>query len=173
MDEDEFEMNDDLTDLTWLTTFNLSKQSGISGENSLTLSPPKSPPSPLIGSYLSPISVQCNDDETDSHKQILAHKKSNSDLAKLLKPIISTYSVQSPHSKVQLRPNLSFSYLTFIAIECSERKRLSVKEIYSWIIQNFPYYGSVPSGSWKNSIRHNLSFNRCFSKVDKNLLAVS
>ena len=40
------------------------------------------------------------------------------------------------------------------------------------MIENYPYFGNVPSGSWKNSIRHNLASNACFSKVDKNLLAM-
>ena len=81
--------------------------------------------------------------------------------------------LQSPPSQTHPpRPPYSFSCLTFLAIESSERKRLSVKDIYAWIIQHFPYYHSVPSGSWKNSIRHNLSYNNCFCKVDKNLLAM-
>lgn len=40
------------------------------------------------------------------------------------------------------------------------------------MIENVPYYRNVPSGSWKNSIRFNLSSNACFSKVDKNMLAM-
>ena len=85
----------------------------------------------------------------------------------------NTATATSSSSTSLQRPPYSFSCLTFLAIESSQRKRLSVKEIYNWITQSFPYYRSVPSGSWKNSIRHNLSYNHCFAKVDKNLLAVS
>lgn len=70
------------------------------------------------------------------------------------------------------KPPFSFACLAFLAIEASARQRLSVKEVYTWITLNFPYYRLVPSGSWKNSIRHNLALNNTFSKVDKNLLAM-
>lgn len=70
------------------------------------------------------------------------------------------------------RPSYTFSCLIFLAIESSHNKRLSVKEINQWVIENFVYYKNVPSGSWKNSIRHNLASNQCFSKVDKNLLTM-
>ena len=69
------------------------------------------------------------------------------------------------------KPPYSYSCLIFMSIESSTRKKLTVKEIYSWILSNFPYFRGIPSGSWKNSIRHNLSHNKCFKKVDKNLLA--
>lgn len=59
-----------------------------------------------------------------------------------------------------------FSSLIFMAIEDSLQKALPVKEIYAWIIQHFPYFKTAPTG-WKNSVRHNLSLNKCFQKVEK------
>lgn len=53
-----------------------------------------------------------------------------------------------------------------MAIEDSVQKALPVKEIYAWIIQHFPYFKTAPTG-WKNSVRHNLSLNKCFQKVEK------
>lgn len=53
-----------------------------------------------------------------------------------------------------------------MAIEDSAQKALPVKEIYAWIIQHFPYFKTAPTG-WKNSVRHNLSLNKCFQKVEK------
>lgn len=58
------------------------------------------------------------------------------------------------------------SSLIFMAIEDSPQKALPVKEIYAWIIQHFPYFKTAPTG-WKNSVRHNLSLNKCFQKVEK------
>lgn len=64
------------------------------------------------------------------------------------------------------KPPYSFSCLIFMAIEDSEQKALPVKEIYSWILDHFPYFRNAPTG-WKNSVRHNLSLNKCFQKVEK------
>nr|XP_023684605.1 forkhead box protein N3 [Paramormyrops kingsleyae] len=64
------------------------------------------------------------------------------------------------------KPPYSFSCLIFMAIEDAPAKRLPVKDIYSWILEHFPYFASAPTG-WKNSVRHNLSLNKCFKKVDK------
>lgn len=53
-----------------------------------------------------------------------------------------------------------------MAIENAQQKALPVKEIYAWIVQHFPYFKTAPTG-WKNSVRHNLSLNKCFQKVEK------
>jgi len=64
------------------------------------------------------------------------------------------------------KPPYSFSVLIFMAIESSPKQRLPVKKIYEWIADQFPFYKQAPKG-WRNSVRHNLSLNRCFRKVDK------
>ncbi|XP_061602541.1 forkhead box protein N3-like isoform X1 [Cololabis saira] len=64
------------------------------------------------------------------------------------------------------KPPYSFSCLIFMAIEDAPNKRLPVKDIYGWILEHFPYFANAPTG-WKNSVRHNLSLNKCFKKVDK------
>uniref|UniRef100_G1NK31 Forkhead box N3 n=1 Tax=Meleagris gallopavo TaxID=9103 RepID=G1NK31_MELGA len=75
---------------------------------------------------------------------------------------------QNPNCK----PPYSFSCLIFMAIEDSPTKRLPVKDIYNWILEHFPYFANAPTG-WKNSVRHNLSLNKCFKKVDKDRSQVS
>ncbi|ELW47848.1 forkhead box protein N2 [Tupaia chinensis] len=64
------------------------------------------------------------------------------------------------------KPPYSFSLLIYMAIEHSPNKCLPVKEIYSWILDHFPYFATAPTG-WKNSVRHNLSLNKCFQKVER------
>eukprot|EP01147_Barroeca_monosierra_P002442 gene2442-5382_t len=50
------------------------------------------------------------------------------------------------------KPNLSFPCLMAFAVLDSSPKRLTVQEIYQWIIANFPYFGSEEAGKgWKNS----------------------
>lgn len=85
-------------------------------------------------------------------------------------------SSSSPSSHVRGRerdslkskPPFSFSLLIYMAIEQSPSKSLPVKEIYGWILEHFPYFSNAPTG-WKNSVRHNLSLNKCFRKVDRSL----
>ena len=70
------------------------------------------------------------------------------------------------------KPSYSFSTLIFMAIENSSDKKLPVKEIYQWIQDNFPYFQKAPLG-WKNSVRHNLSLNKSFKKVDKEKVSLN
>ncbi|RXM99078.1 Forkhead box protein J2 [Acipenser ruthenus] len=61
-----------------------------------------------------------------------------------------------------------FSYATLIsqAIKSTARGRMSLNDIYSWICEQYPYYKNTAAG-WKNSIRHNLSLNKCFRKIPR------
>ncbi|KAL8610945.1 hypothetical protein ACOMHN_042562 [Nucella lapillus] len=72
----------------------------------------------------------------------------------------------NPQKHVNSKPPYSFSCLIFMAIENAPGKKLPVKDIYNWILANFPYFQNAPTG-WKNSVRHNLSLNKCFKKVEK------
>ncbi|KAJ8412630.1 hypothetical protein AAFF_G00115810 [Aldrovandia affinis] len=69
---------------------------------------------------------------------------------------------------LKAKPPFSFSLLIYMAIEQSPSKSLPVKDIYGWILEHFPYFSSAPTG-WKNSVRHNLSLNKCFRKVERSL----
>ncbi|XP_051523666.1 forkhead box protein N2-like isoform X2 [Myxocyprinus asiaticus] len=77
----------------------------------------------------------------------------------------SAGSERDPHKS---KPPLSFSLLIYMAIEQSPSKSLPVKDIYGWILKHFPYFSSAPTG-WKNSVRHNLSLNKCFRKVERSI----
>ena len=129
--------DDDLTSLNWL-----QKRDILKGFDMSSSVPPMSPP---------------HDGEGDFADLLLGQAHLNGDSS----PDGCTNRKKSPS-----KPPYSFSSLIFMAIEESAGKRLPVKDIYSWIMEHFPYFRDAPLG-WKNSVRHNLSLNKCFKKVDK------
>ncbi|XP_026858501.2 forkhead box protein N2b isoform X2 [Electrophorus electricus] len=81
---------------------------------------------------------------------------------------VSSGSPGGERDPLKSKPPFSFSLLIYMAIEQSPSKSLPVKDIYGWILEHFPYFSSAPTG-WKNSVRHNLSLNKCFRKVERSL----
>ncbi|KAG8553995.1 hypothetical protein GDO81_003623 [Engystomops pustulosus] len=65
--------------------------------------------------------------------------------------------------------NQSYAELITQAIESSPEKRLTLSQIYEWMVKTIPYFkdkgDSNSSAGWKNSIRHNLSLHSKFIKV--------
>lgn len=65
--------------------------------------------------------------------------------------------------------NLSYADLITQAISSAGDNRLTLSQIYEWMVQNVPYFkdkgDSNSSAGWKNSIRHNLSLHNRFMRV--------
>ena len=63
------------------------------------------------------------------------------------------------------RPKMSYKKLIFSALMDTPSRRLKLPEIYDWILERYPSFRANKNG-FQNSIRHNLSLNKMFIKVD-------
>ncbi|XP_062826703.1 forkhead box protein J1 [Anolis carolinensis] len=68
----------------------------------------------------------------------------------------------NPHVK----PPYSYATLICMAMEASKKIKITLSDIYKWITDNFCYFRHADP-TWQNSIRHNLSLNKCFIKVPR------
>lgn len=78
----------------------------------------------------------------------------------------SQHKKQQQGPAVPEKPSFSFPCLIGLALTSCESGRMSVSQIYDYITTRFPYFKTAKAG-WKNSVRHNLSLNKFFCKLER------
>lgn len=63
-----------------------------------------------------------------------------------------------------LKPPHSYAQLIGMAILSTADQQMTLNNIYKWIMANYAFY-RFNTGGWQNSIRHNLSLNKAFTKI--------
>ncbi|XP_036393192.1 forkhead box protein O1-A [Megalops cyprinoides] len=122
----------------------------------------------------------CIHQQTQQHQQQQQHQSPQlphqQQVPLLSSPVGSASSVaaaaaqrKSSSSRRNAWGNMSYADLITKAIESSPEKRLTLSQIYDWMVKSVPYFkdkgDSNSSAGWKNSIRHNLSLHSRFIRV--------
>lgn len=85
--------------------------------------------------------------------------KENLNVSHMLQSSTAEASLKQPLSE---RPPYSYMAMIQFAINSKQSRKMTLKEIYMWIEDHFPYFRQVAKPGWKNSIRHNLSLHDMF-----------
>ncbi|XP_014670001.1 PREDICTED: forkhead box protein E1-like [Priapulus caudatus] len=64
------------------------------------------------------------------------------------------------------KPPYSYIALISMAIANAPERRITVDDIYKYVMTRFPFYQTTTI-KWQNSVRHNLTLNDCFVKLER------
>jgi pSer/pThr/pTyr-binding forkhead associated (FHA) protein len=99
------------------------------------------------------------------HQHLFLTKSSPSASASRGLMMESTESIDySADNAKDLKPPHSYAQLIGMAILSTADQQMTLSNIYKWIMANYSFY-RFNTGGWQNSIRHNLSLNKAFTKV--------
>eukprot|EP00037_Helgoeca_nana_P009340 m.81902 g.81902 ORF g.81902 m.81902 type:complete len:423 (+) comp19513_c0_seq1:325-1593(+) len=82
-------------------------------------------------------------------------------------PAVAAAGAAAPGAVNQYeKPPYSFPCLIGLSLQSCSSGRMSVAQIYEFVTGHFPYFRTAKAG-WKNSVRHNLSLNKFFCKLER------
>ncbi|KAK7112144.1 hypothetical protein V1264_011642 [Littorina saxatilis] len=161
-------LDDSLTSLSWLQNLNILKITSPT--------PPPSPPEPNFDHHKF---LQSGSPPPMTHPQMLhmggmiptqlPRMEARVPLAD--SPPLCGMSLIGPDAvdyktNPYVKPPYSYATLICMAMKETKKHKITLSAIYNWITDNFMYY-RMADPSWQNSIRHNLSLNKCFEKVPR------
>ncbi|XP_052816847.1 forkhead box protein J1-like [Mya arenaria] len=152
-------LDDSLTSLNWLQNLNILK---------ITTPTPPSSPGPTFGDYKnikvnpnSILNVACGPPPT----KMFEMRFPPPDTPPMTPTTLGGDSIDYK-TNPYVKPPYSYATLICMAMKETKKSKITLSAIYNWITDNFMYY-RLADPSWQNSIRHNLSLNKCFQKVPR------
>ncbi|XP_034046419.1 forkhead box protein J1-A [Thalassophryne amazonica] len=152
-------LDDSLTSLQWLQDFSILDASVPQLPAHQQLLGPEAPPSPLAGDP-----ATCGTPPTPGKPTAAAYSR-----MQVLPSIVAHGHCPDDvdyKTNAHIKPPYSYAMLICMAMQASKKSKITLSCIYKWITDNFCYYRHADP-TWQNSIRHNLSLNKCFIKVPR------
>ncbi|KAF7256922.1 hypothetical protein EG68_05775 [Paragonimus skrjabini miyazakii] len=63
-------------------------------------------------------------------------------------------------------PPFTFHSLIYMSMQCLKRHKVTLKDIYTWITDNFAFF-RCQTNDWQEALRQNLTSSRCFQRVPR------
>lgn len=82
----------------------------------------------------------------------------------------ASHSSLGENETINEKPPMSYVALITMAIKSSKEGRLTLSDIYDYLIKNFQFFRTTRSRGWMNAVRHNLTLNDCFVKLPRDPL---